>query len=265
MVWFAACTLFYGIITMWENNRRQKIIETGVTISKDISSQSGFPLLEKNIKRLSQLVEKITQKPEVIFASIIDHKNKIIAYSDKDQFLTFNRNEPGVIDNVQYWRISNPNDQKVMTFSSEITFSGTRVGEVLISLAADNIGQLKQVYIIFSVFTLLILALLFGVSGYKRYRSDWKWFTEKLYSPESIPADDFSNPEIKCPLCGNHEDFSLSGFQTPDLEKLIVFKHDSGENPEIKLQDITKAEELNWLRRLLITQCTKIINKIAAG
>jgi len=82
VAWFVLCLLIYIFINIWERNRRQALIKTGVSISKDISSQSGLLLLERDINRLSRLIDKITEKPEVVFASIIDHKNKIIAYTD---------------------------------------------------------------------------------------------------------------------------------------------------------------------------------------
>lgn len=262
--WLVVCLIFYAIIHIWEDNRRKKIIEIGVSISKDLSSQSGFPLLEKNIERLSQLIETITKRPEVVFASIVDHKSKIIAYSDQDQFFTLNRQKPGVLDDVKYWRISNPNNQRVMTFSSEITFSDTRVGEVLISLATENIGQLKRVFVFFASFTLLVMGLLFGAAMFKDHLPWWSTLKE-LFSPSKKPAlEGFGDSVISCPLCGNHEDFSLKGFQAPDLAKFTVLTQYSGTKSSVLLQDMEKTEELTWLKRVLITQCTKIINKIAA-
>ena len=266
IAWFILCTGFYISIHIWESNSRQELIKVGVSISKDISSQSGLPLLEKNIKLLSRIIEKITEKPEVVFASIIDHKNKIIAYTDQKQFFTLNRQKAGVFEDVHYWKISNPNHQKVMNFSSEVTFSGTRVGEVFISLATENIEQLKRSFVFFAVvtLTLILLFFLFGTVKSKDYIPWWKALTTKVRSHKRLLLKDFSDSEISCPLCGNHENFSLNSFQTPDLEKFPVLKQSSGTNNCVLLTDIAKVEELSWLKRVIVVQCTDIINKIVA-
>ncbi|MCA1785961.1 MAG: hypothetical protein LC657_08275 [Desulfobacteraceae bacterium] len=175
-VWFVVCLIIYGFINMREHNHTRRLILTGVAISKDISSQSGLPLLEKNFDLLGRFLEEITAKPGVMFASIIDHKNKLIAYTDQDQFLTLKKQKSGALENVGYWRISGLNNQKVMNFSSEITFSDTRVGEVFISLAAENLDRLRRVFAYLSITTLIIIFILFGGA---RYRDCLVWLNEK--------------------------------------------------------------------------------------
>jgi hypothetical protein len=176
VVWFVVCLVLFSFVKINENMRTRKLILTGVSISKDISSQSGLPLLEKNFDLLASFLENITERPEVLFASIIDHKNKLIAYTDQDQFLSFKKQNFGILENVSYWRISDLNNRKVMNFSSEITFSDTRVGEVFISLSAENMGWLRRSFVYFSTITLLILVLMFGAA---RYRDCLLWLNAK--------------------------------------------------------------------------------------
>ena len=264
VAWFVICTIFYILIHIREDNRQQALIKVGVSISKDISSQSGLPLLERNIKLLSRIIEKITQKPEVVFASIIDHKNKIIAYTDQKQFLALDQQKAGVVEDVHYWRISNPNHQRVMNFSSDVTFSGTRVGEVFISLATENIGQLKRLFVFFAVSTLLAIVFLFTIVNYKDCFSWLKTLNTNLKSHKKPVLNDFRDSEISCPLCGNQENFSSDGFHIPDLEKFPILKQSSETNNSVLLQEIAKVEQLNWLKRQIVIQCTRIINKIAA-
>ncbi|MCD6185815.1 MAG: hypothetical protein J7K84_08535 [Deltaproteobacteria bacterium] len=233
-VWFFICSCFFLYIHIKKNNHRKALVKIGVSIARDISSQSGLPLLEQNILVLSRIIEKITQKPEVVFASIIDHKNKIIAYTDQKQFLTLNRQKAGILDNVYFWRIPNTNHQRVMNFSSDVTFSGTKIGEVFISLSIEDMGQLKYVFIIFTILTLLGIIFIFGIVNYKDYFSWLKTLGAKLKLQKNPLLQDLENPEISCPLCGSHENFSL------------------------------KVEELIWVKRLLIAQCVGIIKKVAA-
>ena len=262
--WFILCLLFYIFIYIWEGNRRKELIRTGVAISKDISSQSGLLLLERDINRLSGLIEKIAEKPDVVFASIIDHKHKIIAYTDQAQFITLNRQNSDVLDDVQYWRVTHPNNQRGMTFSSEVTFSDTKVGEVLISLSAENIGRLQHIFFLISGFSLLALVLLFSLAKYKNFRPWWSALTTKR-KPLPISADPgCETPEFACPLCGRHENFSPDHFRPPDLEHFPILKQYPGCTSSVLLSDLSKVEDLGWLRRLMVVQCTKIINKLAA-
>jgi hypothetical protein len=175
-VWFIVCLVVYGLIYIREHRQTKRLILTGVAISKDISSQSGLPLLEKNFDLLGNFLEEITAKPQVVFASIIDHKNKLIAYTHQEQFLTLKKQKSGVLDNVNYWRISELKNRKVMNFSSDITFSDTRVGEVFISLAAENLDSLRQIFLFVAFIVLLSLLVLFSVM---RYRDCLVWLNKK--------------------------------------------------------------------------------------
>jgi uncharacterized membrane protein YciS (DUF1049 family) len=233
-VWFFICSCFYLFIRIKESNRRKSLVKVGVSIAKDISSQSGLPVLEKNNLLLSRIIEKVTQKPEVVFASIIDHKNKRIAYTDQKQFLTLNRQKADILNNVYYWRISNPDHQKIMNFSSDVTFSGTKIGEVFISLSIKDTGRLKHLFTLFTISTLLGIIFIFGIVDYKDYFSWLKTLGEKLKLLRNPLLQDLENPEIACPLCGNHDNFFL------------------------------QVEKLSWFKRLLVVQCAVIIKKVAA-
>lgn len=267
IAWLFICSFLYAILYIWESNRRQKVIKVGVSISKDISSQSGLPLLEQNNKLLSQIIAEITEKPEVVFASIIDHKNKLIAYTDQEQFLTLNKQRSGVLDDVHYWRISNPDHQRVMNFSSEITFSGTRVGEVIVSLAAENMGELKQFFIFFAVATLLAIFSFFGVVKYKDYLAWWKDFNARFTPlqppPQQRVAEDFEGSKMSCPLCGSHECSPVEGLSPPDLTNFTVLQQGDETKKTFVLEDIAKNDELTRFKRVIISQCAKIINILA--
>ena len=48
------------------------------------------------------------------------------------------------------------------------------------------------------------------------------------------------------------------------LEARHIVKQYPGTNNPVLLQEIAKIEELSWLKRLLVVQCTGIIKKIVA-
>lgn len=261
--WFILCSILYIVVHFWEGSRKSDLIKTGVAISKDISSQSGLPLLERKIDHLGQLIEDITKKPEVIFASIIDHRNKLIAYTDQDQFFTFSRKKSEELEGVHYWRVSNLNHQKVMNFSSEITFSGTRVGEIFISLAAEKMGVLRRSFFFFAVVTLSILVLFFSFVRYKDFLVWWNTKYKQFNAPAEPFLDQKGVHDFFCPLCSNTGHFSRGSCHMADLESFLLIKSYSQTNKDVMLRDLARVKELSWLKKRIIAQCGKIITTIS--
>jgi hypothetical protein len=261
--WFIISGILYSVVHLWEGSHKSDLVKIGVTISKDISSQSGLPLLERKIDLLGRLIEDITEKPEVVFASIIDHRNKLIAYTDQDQFFTFSRKKSEELEGVHYWRISNLNHLKVMYFSSEITFSGTRIGEVFISLAAEKMGVLRRFFFFFAVLMLTILVLFFG---FVRYRDLLVWWNTK-YKLFNAPAEPFLDQkgagDFFCPLCCSTGHFSRDSCHMTDIESFLLIKSYSETNKDVLLRDLARVKELSWLKKRIIAQCGKIITTVS--
>lgn len=264
-VWFFACLLIYFVVLFAERHRKDKLIQTGIRISKDISSQSGLPLLEKKFKHLGDLINAATDTPGVVFASIIDHKNKIIAFSDQDQFFSLNKENAGQIQGVNYWRVLGPQNNNVMNFSTQITFSGTRVGEVLISLATENLGAFQPLYLTFSVLSLICLLLVFGIANYE---DSFAWIRKTVLFPEKPSTRALSQIENEsghiCPLCCRPAGFSKTTGQTEAPESMVVLDSYPGIRGRIRLDDLDKYEELSWLKQIIINRCAKIIVAITA-
>ncbi|WDP92891.1 MAG: hypothetical protein HUN04_25475 [Desulfobacter sp.] len=261
-VWFIISFILYLGIHLAETRQKQRLIKTGVAISKDISSQSGLPLLEKKFDLLSQRIENIKQKPEVIFASIIDHKNKLIAYTDQDQFFTLNRDQSGEQDGVIYWKISNTNNKKIMNFSSDITFSGTRVGEVFISLAANGIGFIRKIFFMVAAMGVLAIFISFGLVRYQDFLAWWKSKAYSVSAPGEPEINSEEGARFFCPMCSRQSSFSQRICSGEKLEDFPVIQNYSREYKEVLLENLNTVEELEWLKRRIIARSAKIITKL---
>ncbi|WP_022665702.1 hypothetical protein [Desulfospira joergensenii] len=260
--WFIVCIIFYIFVHIIEGRRSQALIKKGVAISKDISSQSGLPLLEMKIDALGRLIEDATKKPGVVFASIIDHKNKIIAYTDQKQLFTLDRKKNGRLEGVNFWKISGRDHQKVMNFSADITFSDTRVGEVFISLAAEKMGTLQRPFLFFALLSLAIILFSFGVGRYKDCLLWWSGRQTKLSSPSPGFSGFGKDYEFTCPLCGSPGEFSLDCCQKSDLKSLVILKHPSGAGKKVNLKDLSDLEELTWFKNRIISRCARVTTTI---
>jgi len=72
------------------------------------------------------------------------------------------------------------------------------------------------------------------------------------------------NLSIKCPLCGTISPFSKKKFKYGSLENNPVLILHSEKEKFLYIKDISKREDLTWLKKQIIIQCTEIINKISS-
>ncbi|MCG8552779.1 MAG: hypothetical protein MI799_20435 [Desulfobacterales bacterium] len=256
-IWFIACLFLLLIGHSVQHHKNNKLVKSGIAISKDISSQSGLPLLERKFDNLSELIEQTTKKPGVVFASIIDHKNKIIAYSDQNQFFTLNRKYAQQEGDIKYWRVISLETHNVMNFLTPITFSDTRVGEVFISLATQNFNQFYGIVTLFAVLSFLCIILLFGTANYK---SALIWIRKKEIQTAATHHKTDDAPLFTCPLCCTPTPFSDKTCDGPPVESPPILTRYGGPEKNIRLHDLDKFEELDWLKQRIISKCVKIIS-----
>nr|WP_319392407.1 hypothetical protein [uncultured Desulfobacter sp.] len=259
-IWLIVCLIIYLIGHAVEHNKETKLVKSGFAISKDISSQSGLPLLERKFDHLSALIEQTTQKPGVVFASIIDHKNKIIAYSDQNQFFTLNKKHARQEDGIKYWRVISLETHNVMNFLTPITFSDTRVGEVFLSLATQNFDRFYRIIMILGFLSVLCITLLFGAANYQNVLI---WIRQKDMPPGIPPHETKDAPLFTCPLCSTARRFSDQTCDDDPLESSTVLTRYGDPERTIMLYDLNKFEELGWIKQRIITKCAKIISIIS--
>ena len=259
-IWFIVCLFIYLIGHIVEHNKENKLVKSGIAISKNISSQSGLPLLEREFDHLSVLIEQTKTKPGVVFASIIDHKNKIIAYSDQNQFFTLNRKYARQEDDIKYWRVISLETHNVMNFLTPITFSDTRVGEVFISLATQNFYQFYRFVMLFAVLSFLCIIIFFGVVN---YQNALIWLRKKDVTTETTAEDADDGPLFTCPLCCTPTHFSDRTCDDALIKSSTVLTGYGTPKKTILLYDLNKFEELGWIKQRIITKCAKIISVIS--
>ncbi|MCP4670822.1 MAG: hypothetical protein GY857_05905 [Desulfobacula sp.] len=265
VIWFLICSVGYLIVSYIENSKKTKLTQKGIVFSKNIASEAGLPLLEKNSKLLSQLLARVSKQPEVIYASIIDHKNKTIAFTDQDQFLLLNQKKSKKKDGVFFWKISNINNNSTIHFSTDITFSGTKIGEVFISLTdSNNIHVLKRWFFWFAFFTLLPVSIYFLYAMRRKFFYFSGKLGEKYQENINIVNIQADYSDINCPLCGTTNKFSNNSFSDIDLVKTPILIPFLENKNNLYIKDVSKTGELNWLKKRIILQCTEIINRIAS-
>lgn len=265
IIWFIFFTVCYVFLFLKDDHRKEKLTKIGVFISKDIASQAGLPLLEKNLDRLGQLLKEVSERPGVVYASIIDHKNKLIAYTDQKQFLTLNQVGWDILDDVQYSGPTETNNRTVINFSSEVTFSGTRIGEIFITLATQKNSSKRQLFSGAAFLSLVLILAIFVSVQRKMERPLWIKLKALLGRNGAEKMTDSNILEINCPLCGKESNVSSKEFALFSLNRFPIIRATVDEKEPILLNNLNKVEEMSWLKQRIVIQCTEIINKLTAN
>ena len=84
LIWWVVAVFFYLFIAAQEKNRVGRVTSTGIKTILANAEQAGLPLLERNVQALTRLTQKVDRVKGVVNVSIIDHKNKIIAFTNPD-------------------------------------------------------------------------------------------------------------------------------------------------------------------------------------
>ena len=271
-IWWLLAVFFYLFIAAQETHLDDDVTAAGIATVKENTANAGLPLLERDVQALTQLAQKMSKLEGVVNVSIIDHKNKLIAFTNSDQLTPAASAEVKLKDGVGYWSHTLNNGTQVTSFSGDISFAGTKIGEVI--LVMDTGGGTADLIAIFfwmalgSLVLLLLLLLVIDFKGILPLKAAVKerlriWMGKK----EALP----DGREVVCPLCGSHKPLTRSFLPEVDLNRYPVIKPVGNEAGTaqillakgVSLSEISRREDLGWLRRQMIHRCLDIIKKLA--
>ncbi|MGD9280055.1 MAG: hypothetical protein PVF60_04140 [Desulfobacterales bacterium] len=269
--WWLAMLIVYSVITLRINHQKGKLRETGVEITKEFSKLVSLPLLERNSQSIHQLLTDAAGKTDVIYASVVDHRNKVVAFTGTGHLMPDKTETARSVDKVSMWEGGFASHARILNFASDITYADTKIGEIFIGLSNPGSNQTQQKFAIIAVVSSLILLFLAIIFRYQSIRT----FLGKYINPShsSTAMDSMAkHPGITCPLCGTLKTPSDSLFSQSNLNKFLAtgaLKHgvsdgnvaDHSENSPHKLAE---TEDFSLIRRRIILRCTEIIKKLTA-
>ena len=103
--------------------------------------QAGMPLLDQNIQQLRRMLVSLGEQQDVLYAAVVDHKNKIIAYTDAGELLFPGAEIQHPAEGVRTWL-----HKDAMIFSGTILFSSTPIGEIRLALSRAYILRCKKIF-----------------------------------------------------------------------------------------------------------------------
>jgi hypothetical protein len=270
-VWWLAMVIVYSFITLRINHHNGKLRETGLEITKEFSKLVSLPLLERNSQSIHKLLTDAAGKSDVIYASVVDHRNKVIAFTGTGHLMPDRTEAARSVDKVSMWEGGFASHARILNFVSDITYADTKIGEIFIGLSNPGSYQTRKQFAIIAVASSLIFLFFVIILRYQSIRS---FVGQHLNSGHSNTAMDSLTKQsaIICPLCGTRNAPTDSLFNQSNLDKFLaaeVLTHGTNDKRIAALSEnpshrIAETENFSAIRRRIILCCTEIIKKLTA-
>ncbi len=271
VVWWICIAVFYMITASKISQVRKIISKSGVETARVFSGRVSLPLLELDIPTLSALLSDSTSSSDIVYAAIIDHKNNIMAYTNVELIMSAMNESTRTVDQVSFWEGDSSDHKRIISFSSDVTYAETKIGEIYLAISAAEIDKFEKRFSSGALSSFIILLLVIIVLYYKEVRS----IVSKLrvaYRSQAGSGGVFAETTcIACPLCGTNKPFSQEVFNCINLNGFRIIRSTNNalkqgwadKSKDIFLSEISKRKDLSWLKRQVIVQCIEIIKKLA--
>lgn len=272
MLWWVVAVFFYLFVAAHENNLLDRITEKGIETVLINAERAGLPLLEKDVPALTHLATDVANVKGVVNVSIIDHKNKIIAYSNPDQLLSMSsRAVVQQKDGVMYWPHTLDDGTRVVCFSSGIVYASTKIGEIFLAMDASDPAGLTTAFFLTAMVSFLLIVFVLLVLDFNGIHPLMAATGERIRIWTRGDIDLPHDRKVICPVCGSHKSLSRSFMLQANLDRYPVIRSARRENgttqllPDkgVNLREISRRDDLGWLRRQMIHRCADIIKKLS--
>jgi serine/threonine protein kinase len=165
LIWVVGSLIGYGILHRTVKGLKDDFYQVGLERTRNLVAQIGPSLLENDVLSLNMAIGELESSAGLIFAAIVDHQNKIVAHTDSR---LVNRTLPplerqsyeATIKGVSVEEGISVKDEKTVRFSSDVIYSGVKIGKVYLALSAadlyDSLSRDRTIFV-FAVFFGLVL------------------------------------------------------------------------------------------------------------
>ena len=265
LIWWLVMLSAYSILSVHDNHLKHRLKSAGIELTKEFANLVSLPLLEKDSPSIHKLLTEAANRPGVFYASVVDHRNKVVAFTGTGHLMPDMTATAQPVENVSIQEGGFASHARIVNFVSDITYAGTKIGEIFIGLSTPKAIQTRKIFLIIAVVSGLLLLLLIVLFRYPSIKAS----LTKIYrtSPSATKIETSAKAvSVDCPLCGTPKPLSASIFKQSTMDSLLTSKtikqhvNVSGvaDNPE---KD-AKADNLSRLRRQIILRCTEIIKRL---
>lgn len=269
--WWLLMIVAYFITTLRIDHLKNSLQDSGLQIIQELSNHVRIPLLERDAQAIRALLVDAGKKANVVYASVADHKNEIIAFAGGEQKLPVTKESARKFEQITFWEGNIANHSKIVSFASDIAYSGTKIGEIYLALPTTKAEKIRNQFKYLAIFSFLVF--LFFI------------FLMRLRSIVAIPvklqnyfrrghqADTNPQPSlVTCPLCGTQKPFSSEVFNHSHHEGILSIKASQSDpktgrpadSKGIDLSELAKRGDFFSIKRRVILRCAEIIQKLTA-
>lgn len=269
--WWLIMLLVYSIFTLRVNRLKTNLTQSGVDLTREFSDIVSLPLLENNSQAISKILTDAASRTDVIYASVVDHRNKVVAFTGTGHLMPDMTEAARLVDKVSTWEGGFASHAKNLNFVADITYAGTKIGEIFIGLSTPGMFQTRKQFIFIAVASCLILLILVAAVRYQTIKAFMNKYIDTKRAGATRPIS-ANGTLINCPLCGTQQPLSRKLFKQSSLDKFWSskdwgFESNPGSDTDSKrsnMKGLGKKEDLSWIKRQIILRCTEIINKLTA-
>jgi hypothetical protein len=269
--WWLIMAVAYLLLSLQVALHADRAKKAGIEMVQQLSKKISLPLLEKNMDQLQAALAEAGQKPGVVLAWVADHQNKVVAFAGSDPLLPPPRASDTRAGDVDVWQAGASAPSTYLNMVSAVSYAGTRIGRISLTLAPDAGGDFKDQFMRIVVLSgLFILILTAGL--YRRQLADLASKVAGSRRAEAVETADFANASVSCPLCGNTRSFSKNVFEPADPDAIPVVsligappaKGARSGSGTVHLHEVAAREDLSWFKRRVILRCADIIRTLSA-
>ncbi|MCB2147140.1 MAG: protein kinase [Deltaproteobacteria bacterium] len=158
--WMVLNLIVFFILQGKIDTAEKTFFNKGVDVALGLADKSGSPILSTDILSLNVAIREVMENPEIRYAAILDHQDKILAHSNPAKINL--HLEPvakdATIDALNGVRIASgmiDGQASVIIFENEVTYSGVKIGKVSIGWRGNKLASAVKSYNFFMVLFLV--------------------------------------------------------------------------------------------------------------
>ncbi len=167
VIWLIASASGYLVLNSNVKHLTNDFYQYGLLRSRTLAAKIAPSLLENNILSLNVAIGEVEGSNNLISASILNHENKFVTHTDSNMinktFIPIK--DERYIDTIKEVSIkakSLPNNEKIVSFSTNVTFSGINIGKVYLVFSStylySSISKYKAFFLYAIIFSLFLLS-----------------------------------------------------------------------------------------------------------
>jgi hypothetical protein len=269
VVWWLLLLIAYSLISLRVNHLKNRLTKTGSELTIELANLVSLPLLENDAPSIHRLLTDAAGKPGVFYASVVDHRNKVVAFTGTGHLMPDMAPRDQSMEKVTIREGGFASHANIVNFVSDITYAGTKIGEIFIGMSTPGAVQTRKIFTIIAVVSGLLLLLLVILFRYQAIRETLTKMVPATPSTAEIKTGAISNP-VACPMCGTRKPLSANLFKQLNLDPHLkggLTVQNVNANPDIAssekdAQPNSAPDDLLWLKRRIILRCADIIKKL---